>query len=84
MRIDLLSTFTINMQGKRVAVRTSKGDKYQLDMSCNKHIIGYNTELIKKKLHGLSPRANYTDRATAAYRRSDCQLVRIEGATWSA
>jgi hypothetical protein len=37
-----------------------------------------------KKLHGLSPRANYTYRATAACRRSDCQLVRIEGATWSA
>jgi hypothetical protein len=36
------------------------------------------------KLHGLSPRANYTDRATAACRRSDCQLVRIEGAAWSA
>jgi hypothetical protein len=37
--------------------------------------------LIKKKtkLHGLSPRANYTDRATAACRRSDCQLLRIEG-----
>jgi hypothetical protein len=25
-------------------------------------------------LHGLSPRANYTDRANAACRRSDCQL----------
>jgi hypothetical protein len=37
-----------------------------------------------KKLHGLSPRANYTDRATAACRRSDCQLLRIEGTTWSA
>jgi hypothetical protein len=36
------------------------------------------------KLHGLSPRANYTDQATAACRRSDCQLLRIEGATWSA
>jgi hypothetical protein len=35
------------------------------------------------KLRGLSPRANYTDRATAACRRSDCQLLRIEGATWS-
>jgi hypothetical protein len=32
----------------------------------------------------LSPRANYTDRATAAFRRSDCQRLRIEGATWSA
>jgi hypothetical protein len=38
----------------------------------------------KTKLHGLSPRANYTDRATAACRRSDCQPMRIEGATWSA
>jgi hypothetical protein len=39
---------------------------------------------IIKKLHGLSPRANYTDQANAACRRSDCQLFRIEGATWSA
>jgi hypothetical protein len=38
----------------------------------------------EKKLHGLSPRENYTDRATAACRRSDCQLLRIEGTTWSA
>jgi hypothetical protein len=36
------------------------------------------------KLRGLSPRANYTDRATAASRRSDCQLLRIKDATWSA
>jgi hypothetical protein len=36
------------------------------------------------KLRGLSPRANYTDRATAACRRSECQLLRIEGAMWSA
>jgi hypothetical protein len=36
------------------------------------------------KLHGLGPRVNYTDRATAACRRSDCQLLRIKGATWSA
>jgi hypothetical protein len=39
---------------------------------------------LKKKLHGLSPRANYTDRATATCRRSDCQLLRIQGATWAA
>jgi hypothetical protein len=40
----------------------------------------------KKRInhHGLSLRVNYTDRATAACRRSDCQLLRIEGATWSA
>jgi hypothetical protein len=40
--------------------------------------------VLKTKLHGLSPQANYTDRATAACQRSDCQLVWIEGATWSA
>jgi hypothetical protein len=38
----------------------------------------------QKKLHGLSPRANYTDRGTAGCRRSDYQHLRIEGATWSA
>jgi hypothetical protein len=40
--------------------------------------------ILSLSLHGLSPRANYTDRATAACRRSDCQLLRIEDATWSA
>jgi hypothetical protein len=33
----------------------------------------------KIKLHGLSPRANYTDRATAACRRSDYQLFADRG-----
>jgi hypothetical protein len=28
----------------------------------------------KKKLRGLSPQANYTDRVTAACRRSYCQI----------
>jgi hypothetical protein len=37
-----------------------------------------------EKLHGLSLRANYTDRETAACRQSDCQLLRIGGATWLA
>jgi hypothetical protein len=36
------------------------------------------------KLLGLSPRVNHTDRATAACRRRLCQLLRIDGATWSA
>jgi hypothetical protein len=40
--------------------------------------------LKQNKLRGLGPRAKYTDRATAACQRSDCQLLRIEGATWSA
>jgi hypothetical protein len=43
-----------------------------------------NIQKQKNKLHGLSPRANYTDQVTAACRRSDCQLLRIESATWSA
>jgi hypothetical protein len=30
--------------------------------------------LMLKKLHGLSPRANYTDQATVACRRSDANL----------
>jgi hypothetical protein len=33
----------------------------------------------RKNLHGLSPRVNYTDRATAACRRSDCQLFADSG-----
>jgi hypothetical protein len=38
-----------------------------------------NTDPKKKKLHGLSPRANCTDRATAACRPSDCQLFADKG-----
>jgi hypothetical protein len=52
-----------------------------------KYLNTQNTQKLTKqanKLHGLSPRANYTDRATAACRRSECQLLRIKGATWSA
>jgi hypothetical protein len=40
---------------------------------CNKNIYVEWYEMVlqtKKKLHGLSPRANYTDRATAACLRS--------------
>jgi hypothetical protein len=43
-----------------------------------------NKETKANKLRGLSPRTNYTDRETTACQRSDCQLLRIEGATWSA
>jgi hypothetical protein len=34
---------------------------------------------VKTKLYGLSPRANYTDRATAACRRSYCQRFADRG-----
>jgi hypothetical protein len=36
-------------------------------------------EIIRKKLHGLSPQANYTNRATAACQRSQCQLFADRG-----
>jgi hypothetical protein len=42
------------------------------------------TTTTNNKLYGLSPRANYTDRATTGCRRNDCQLLRTEGVTWSA
>jgi hypothetical protein len=35
--------------------------------------------LTKTKLHGLNPRANYTDRATTACRQRDCQLFADRG-----
>jgi hypothetical protein len=37
----------------------------------------------RQKLRGFSPRANYTDRATAACRRSQCHLLWIEDVAWS-
>jgi hypothetical protein len=51
---------------------------------CERTYTKYFEKKKKTTILGLSPRANYTDRATAACRRSDCQLFRIEGATWSA
>jgi hypothetical protein len=42
------------------------------------------TSRTDRELRGLSPRANYTDRATAACRRSWCQLLRLGGVAWSA
>jgi hypothetical protein len=60
------------------------GNKSGDKLNCAIWFTELKTRTTKKKLHGLSPRANYTDRATAACRRSDCQLLRIEGATWSA
>jgi hypothetical protein len=48
----------------------------------HRHVWG--TYKQKNKLLGLSPRTNYTYRTTAASRRTDCQLLRIKGATWSA
>jgi hypothetical protein len=60
-----------------------------MDVDCNNifsEVSAYDIHFCKKrkKLHGLSPRANYTYRATATCRRSDCQLLLIKGAMWAA
>jgi hypothetical protein len=47
---------------------------YNKTQHTNTYITQNNIPRSKKKLHGLSPRANYTDRATAACRRSDCEI----------
>jgi hypothetical protein len=47
------------------------------NFKCGK--VYYTNSIKKTKLHGLSPRANYTDKATAACRRSDYQLFADRG-----
>jgi hypothetical protein len=67
--------------------RTTRTDFYSEFMEIYPYLSSRNAEAKTKqtnKLHGLSPRANYTDRTTAACRRRDYQLLRKEGATWSA
>jgi hypothetical protein len=59
--------------GIQIGMRFESGPRYKMNWLKQTNI-----------LHGLSPRANYTDRATSVFRRSDCQLLRIKGATWSA
>jgi hypothetical protein len=52
----------------------------QTTMFTTSHII---SRVHLKNLCGLSPRANYTNQATAACRRSQCQLLWLEGVTRS-
>jgi hypothetical protein len=75
-----------NGVGKNKVLWQTEIGRIAASLTLMKHYLPLHSKKTKKKtkLHGLSPRANYTDRATAAGRRSDCQLVRIEGATWSA
>jgi hypothetical protein len=68
---------------QRIFMPTLRGSAQYMSRGTGAQEVGYG-EKQKTKLHGLSPRSNYTDRAKAACRRSDCQLLRTEGATWSA
>jgi hypothetical protein len=45
-----------------------------------RHVFRYPTMC----LCGLTPQANYTDRATATCRPSYCQILPVEGVAWSA
>jgi hypothetical protein len=45
--------------------------------------VGAHSAKITNNSMANSPRANYTDRVTAAYRRSVCQPLPIEGVAWS-
>jgi hypothetical protein len=58
----------MNLKGR--ALEQCQGDANSpfLDLLCKQN------KQTSNKLHGLSQRANYTDRATAACRQSDCQL----------
>jgi hypothetical protein len=52
---------------------------YQIMKSVWSRFYWIKTNIQTNKLRGLSPRANYIDRATAVCRRSWCQLLQIEG-----
>jgi hypothetical protein len=83
-----LHVFELYVESNFNATSHGKGDK--IGKSKTVHYIyptlytSYISYTTTNKLHGLSPRTNYTDRATAACRRSDCQLLRIKCTTWSA
>jgi hypothetical protein len=76
-----MPTTSINIQLSNLsncAVVRSLGDRGDILKYCTHKTELQSTQCSdrneKTKLHGLSPRANYTDRATAACRRSYCQL----------
>jgi hypothetical protein len=58
--------------------RTQATESLCVPSSSSKSLLVFSSFWPLKKLHGLSLRANYTDRATVACRRSDCQLLRIK------
>jgi hypothetical protein len=93
-----VSTYTLHQSGRLSTfrhlshIRTSVPEfphvlpyraRKQADRPCTGPNKQYYSLLNQTKLRGLSPRVNYTDRATAACQRSLCQLLRVEGIAWS-
>jgi hypothetical protein len=68
----------------QVLIQNRNKPKSQFSVKIESKNIRRKEHIQTNKLRGLNPRANYTDRATAVCRRNDCQLLRIEGTTWSA
>jgi hypothetical protein len=66
-----------NQSNTSLRTNTVNANNSQTLMNFKSIIFLYVTK--KTKLHGLSPRANYTDRPTATCRRSDCQLFADRG-----
>jgi hypothetical protein len=67
--------------GRLRGTRSSPGwiKNFHIFISSRPALVPFQPHKTKTKLHGLSPRANYTDRATAACRRSECQLFADRG-----
>jgi hypothetical protein len=72
-----VSHFTILLKKNILSRTTEWSREEELKSGHNIHLGVYNSM-------AFSPQENYTDRATAACRRSLCQLLRKVGVTWSA
>jgi hypothetical protein len=77
---NVQTTFLIVVAGN-LSGRSNTWSTYYEDLPPLCYFIA---EVKKSKFCGLSLQANYADRATAACQRNQCQLLRIEGAMWSA
>jgi hypothetical protein len=89
MHADIIAQLSLEYAIRKVdenQVELKLKGTHQLLACADVNLLGVNIDTIKKKnkLSGLSPRANYTDRANAACRWRYCQRLLTEGATWSA
>jgi hypothetical protein len=78
-----LCSFTVNKMPKTTYIQHE--NKYRIIIIGNHYFhLTQNLKSLLINLRGFSPQANYTNRATAACRRSYCQLLWTKGVTWSA